>query len=153
MPVCRVTRILRTVDHADGNDVLVWGIAGQDATAAPSRPASAPLNSLASEIHSGRARSIDSVHLGWPPVCIHEDAALLVSRFKPVGHSHAKHPFLVVIEDGLIKRLERDDLIDNAGVLPPRKDIARGVFQKVLAFAGHPERLDDKLSLIRPALG
>src|SRR5260370_40048020 len=43
VPVRRVPGILRIVDHADGDDVLVWVIAGQDAPAAASRPTSASL--------------------------------------------------------------------------------------------------------------
>src|SRR5258705_13329808 len=54
MPVRWITRILRVIDHADGNDVLVRVVAGQRALAPTSRPAGSALDSLAGEIHSGR---------------------------------------------------------------------------------------------------
>src|SRR5437867_3852585 len=133
--------------------MLVGIVAGQDAPAATSRPDGTPLYSLACEIYTGCARRIDIVDLGRPSTCIHEDTALLVSRFQPVGDAYTEHPFFIVIEDGLIESLERSDLIDDASALPSHKYVAGGVFQNLLAFAGYPERLDNKLSLVGSALG
>src|SRR5258708_3078645 len=153
MPVGWIPRILRVVDHADGDNMLAGVIASQDAPAPASRPDCSALDSLAGQINSGRACGIGAIYLSRPSVCIHEDAALFVCPFKPVCDSHTKQPFLIVVEDSLVESLESDDLIDDAGVLTPHKDVARSVLQKVLALACHPERLDDKLSSVRPALG
>src|SRR5271156_4029676 len=98
MPVRWITGILRVVDHGYRDDMLIGVVAGQDAPAPTSRPNGSAFDSLAGEIHSRRARRVDSVYLGRPSVCIHEDATLLVGRFKPMRHSHAEQPFFIVIE-------------------------------------------------------
>src|SRR5271155_543351 len=139
MPVRWITGILRVVDHGYRDDMLIGIVAGQDAPAATGRPNGSAFDSLTGEIHAGRARRVDSVYLGRPSVCIHEDAALLVGRFKPVGYSHAEQPLFIVIEDGLIEGLKRGDLIDDAGAIFLHKDVARSVPKNVLAFAGYPE--------------
>src|SRR5438046_7060495 len=77
MPVRWITRIRRVVDHADGDDMLVWVVAGQRAPAPTSRPDGSHLYFLASEIHSGRARSVDTVYVGRPSFCIQEYTDLL----------------------------------------------------------------------------
>src|SRR5665213_4472875 len=130
VPVGGVAGVAGVVDDGDGGSVGA-GVAGERTPAAAGGPDGSALDAFAGEVDAGCGFGVGRGDLGGVAVGVHENTALFVGRFEPVGDTHSEKALFVVVEDGLVERGEGDGLVDGALAVALAEDVLRGLLQDV----------------------
>src|SRR6267142_2661152 len=112
VPVGREARVLRMIQHQDG-DRLAVDRSREAHPAAPRSPDVVALLAFAAEIHPGHALVVEHGHRGGAALGVRVDLGRLARVLEAAGDPQAEHALLGVVEDdGLVRGGERREAVD-----------------------------------------